>query len=182
MNEVIVSREQAESHLLASVFIDPNCFSEVKNIVRVEYFWSEWNKKIYQAMLNVKHPDQISVAQNMSQTGSLEDGMVSAMWLMIADCITSIDYIYYAEAVKKYAAQWYIDYYNKKGQPEKAKRVMDVLFQDKVGGIPVDSLEYPLAGCPKCQGDNWSMMPDASGYYCVTCEPEKGMSQNPSDY
>ena len=127
---------QAEEALIGSILIDPDWISQVKEIVKPNYFHNGTHKKIFTAMIECDHPDQIMTAQKMIDQGTLEAGVIAQMSGMIATTPTSLDCMYYAEAVRNYAAQRYVDYYTGKGEMEKAQQVLDRIMQPKIkGGI-----------------------------------------------
>lgn len=178
--------EYAEEQIIGSVIIDPDSFSLIKGKLKVEHFATDKYREIYQAMLLCDHADIISVGWKLHETGKLQKDTRSILLMAMADTVTSLDIEYYAGVVIKYAAQRYIDYYNHRNQPDKAKRIIDKVFGGKVkGGIqikPTDPLQYPERTCSKCGGDSWGVTPDLSGYYCTNCVSEGEIYKRYLDY
>jgi replicative DNA helicase len=88
----------AEEAVLGSVLIDPECI-RVLNLTPPDFF-SEQNQLVYQAMLKIESPNQITVAHELVKTNKLDDiGGASYLSHLVAKCFTSIGVESYAKVV-----------------------------------------------------------------------------------
>src|SRR3989304_1705477 len=96
----------AESNLLGSLLVagsdgDTGAIQAVRQIIRAEDFSRKQYRHIYRAMLAGK-TDQISVAEAMHRAGTLQNGDIPAMSLMVADVI-GLDCETYSRSVRTLA-------------------------------------------------------------------------------
>ena len=98
----------AEEQLLGSILIDPDIIDAVKARVRPENFGGYYlagkkpaglRGRIYHAMINCYHPDQITVAQWLYDHDLLEKGDCAYLRHLVANCYTCLDYPYFMKIV-----------------------------------------------------------------------------------
>lgn len=99
---LLLSNVEAEEAVIGSCLIDEEAYREVSGILKPEDFSIETCKLIYIAISNLKVGiDQITVAQELSKMGKLEEiGGAAYLSQLIAQVITSINITYYAQIVK----------------------------------------------------------------------------------
>lgn len=100
---------EAEKGLIGALLIngsyEPESLDEVKQLVTSEDFRSSMCRRIYEAILQTPHYDQVSVARKMYEKKTLEPNDCSEMSLLISRCPCSLDYLEYAKAVAQYSAE-----------------------------------------------------------------------------
>jgi replicative DNA helicase len=105
--------KEAEQALLASILIDPKWITQVKLLVKPEYF-SDWHKDITKCnrarlfkcmVLCEPYPNMIVLRQRMLEQNLYQDGDVNNWNNMISEMPTSCDCLLYVEVVRKYFAQ-----------------------------------------------------------------------------
>lgn len=113
MGDEMIARIEAEESLLGAILIEATATHSLA-IHQVQSFvnWADFsdatdydNKRtrIFKAMTLCPHPEIVSVAQKMQELKTMRQGDISYLHHLIAECPTSMDYIYYAKAVRWYA-------------------------------------------------------------------------------
>lgn len=111
--EILKARLLTEQALLGAILIESTAthslaIRQVQSIINYQDFY-DWrnfdnkNSRIFQSMLKCGHPDIVMVAQKLTETGTLRQGDYAYLVHLIAECPTSLDYLYYARAVRYYS-------------------------------------------------------------------------------
>jgi len=98
----------AEEAVLGSILIDGEYIDKI-DLAPADFF-SEQNSLIFESMQIVRlkgvTPDQITVAQNLHESGKLDKaGGAATLSTLVANCPTPLDCVHYADIVKKCAGQ-----------------------------------------------------------------------------
>jgi len=102
-----------EANLLGCLLIagsdgDSEPIEAVKRLITVEDFLPNYrdglHRRIYLAMTD--KTDQISVANQMNDAGTLQKGDIAYMSELIFEFVSPLDYRHYAELVAKNAGNW----------------------------------------------------------------------------
>lgn len=114
MPEYYVARRDAERALLGALLIEGAChnsqaISEVKQILSPHDFldnpfYQGQHARIFEAMTHLEYPHQISVAEELNNTGKLLSGDCSYLVGLVADCPCSTAYMDFAKAVLNYSS------------------------------------------------------------------------------
>lgn len=99
---------EAESAVLGSILINPESINKVIEILEINYFYSNQNKLIYEAMLNLynqnKPIDGLSLAEYFKNRNQLEDiGGIEYLSELGLDTVLSSNIEYYAQIIKENA-------------------------------------------------------------------------------
>lgn len=137
---------EAEEDLLASLLIEGSVYNstainEVGKFVNSNDFLDHGKQgagrrsRIYEAIMSSPHADQVTVAQTMHERGTLMQGDIGYMSKIISECPTSIDYLWYAQAVVNYSVERQIKYYSSKGDMKKVNELSKRMSRRKVRGV-----------------------------------------------
>ena len=133
------AHELAEESLLGAILISPEIITEVAKTIRPSDFRggeSSRNARIYKAMTECEHPDQISVARKLQELKLLVLHDCAYLRHLVSVCPMSLDYPYYVEAVLKYAVDRNSRYYLDKGEYDKAQdtlsRIKKTVYKDGI--------------------------------------------------
>lgn len=110
------ARRQAERALLGAILLeasvsDSPCIREVRQLLKVEDFLDSrlsdnLHARIFKAMTTTKKPpNEIVIAEEMYKEETLRVGDCAYLCSLIAECPSSLDWPYYAEAVLNYAGR-----------------------------------------------------------------------------
>lgn len=113
IGETMRTREFTEECLLGAILIEATvthslAIRQIQNLISNQDF-SDWkyydNKRsrIFQAMTKCEHPEVVSVALKLQELGILRRGDLPYLSHLIAECPCSLDYLYYAKAVRVYS-------------------------------------------------------------------------------
>lgn len=103
-----------EANLLGSLLIagsdgDTEPITTVAKILRADDFIPGYldgiHRRIFQAMLSSK-TDQITVANTMNDTGTLKEGDIAYMSLLISEAVSALGCEHYARLVADNSSQW----------------------------------------------------------------------------
>jgi replicative DNA helicase len=114
MADELSARILAEESLLGAILIEATAthslaIRQVANLVNhtdfsdASDYFSNRRSRIFKAMTQCEHPEVVSVAQRLVDSKQLKSGDLSYLSHLIAECPTSLDYLWYAKAVRKYA-------------------------------------------------------------------------------
>ena len=113
IGESLRLRYYAEECLLGAILIEATathslCIRQVQSLVN----WNDFSDardfdgkhaRIFQAMTKCDHPEVVSVAAKLEELGTLKKGDLPYLSHLISSCPTSLDYLYYAKVVRRYA-------------------------------------------------------------------------------
>jgi len=107
-SETTTARRDAEEALLGSLLIEATSLAvrHVQSIINhADFFQSQdrQHSRIFQAMTKCDHVDEISVALKMQELGLLRKGDCGYLRHLISETPNSLDYLYYAKAVRRYS-------------------------------------------------------------------------------
>lgn len=104
--------KDAEQAVLGSIFLDASdsgdrtLINQVAQILQPDDFYWPEHQRIYRAMLRCDmSPNPIVVAQELNAEGKLVHDDCAYMSLCIVATPTSLDCLYYAEVVRRYATE-----------------------------------------------------------------------------
>jgi hypothetical protein len=138
--EVTQATEEAEDSLIGAILVQSSA-GQMEAIRDVKQFLEPWDfrgclpndkperwvwrGRIYYAMtlLDIP-PNEINVALKMEQLGILQDKDCSLLCHCVWLCPCSLDYLYYAKAVKEYSMKRQAKYYADKGDLKGLNKVM----------------------------------------------------------
>ena len=113
--EVQAAAVFAEECLLGALLIEATDLNddsakEVSRILTPQDFTDAYQgrglrERIYSAMCNCPHPDQVAVAEELNRQGKLQEGDCAYLIQLIWRCPMSLDYMHYAEMVRRYSEQ-----------------------------------------------------------------------------
>lgn len=148
-SEVFTATREAEGALLGAILVEASrgnrqAIHEVKFIVEPTDFldapfYDDQHTRIYRAMLSCADPpNEVVVAKQMDNEGTLRKGDCSYLCMLIATCPCSLDYEYYAKAVADYSLKRKLHYNTNKGNFKKARALLNNRNKPKyTGGITV---------------------------------------------
>lgn len=134
--ETELAAVEAECALLGSITIQAACggnvMPRIKPIISPIYFigWrkdiklASRNARFYEAMLECDMPHRINVAQKLDDMNMLETYDCSELVRYESTVPCSLDYLSYAQVVRKYAIKRLLEYYTKTGQLDKARQLL----------------------------------------------------------
>ena len=99
---------EVEQSLIGAILIrseggDRTCIDELQETLRPEEFFFEFHRRIYTAMLRTKlAPELRTVVATMHEQDLLKPGDLSQIANCISVCPCSLDFDYYALALKKH--------------------------------------------------------------------------------
>ncbi len=113
MGDELNARLLAEESLLGAILIEATAthslvIRQVQNLVNHTDFSDARERdnrrsRIFKAMTQCDHPEVVSVAQKLEDMKLLRAGDCAYLSHLITECPTSLDYLYYAKAVRKYS-------------------------------------------------------------------------------
>jgi len=148
-SEVFIATREAEGALLGAILIEAaggsrQVIDEVRFMVELTDFldapfYDDQHTRLYLAMLSCADPpNQVVVAKEMYNEGTLRKGDCSYLCTLISTCPCSLDYKYYAKAVADYSLKRKLDYHTNKGNFEKARALLNKRNKPKyTGGIRI---------------------------------------------
>ena len=145
---VLEATQEAERQLLGSILIMPELINSAKNVVgpsdfHDSNFHNNLHARIFRAMTECKHPDEVSVAKHMNETGTLRRGDSAYLVQLIIDLVTPYDWEIQAGAVADYSRNRRIKYYTKKGDITK---IHELTKPAAMTGIIAPGIEPPILG------------------------------------
>lgn len=112
--ELIIATREAERALLGCLLvagaIEQYPMKQVRDIVSFDdfldsKFYDNKHSRIYKAMLAFDNPNQVNVALEMNRQNILRSGDCGYLRNLVADCVSSLDFMSFAKCVKGYSAQ-----------------------------------------------------------------------------
>ena len=108
LNRVPPNNETAESGVLGAIILDPNCIDEVSEIVSVEDFYVDTNKKIFRHMLGMRDAglgiDAVTLLQKLEDSGDIKKDVAIPRLGEISQAVPSpLHAIHYAKIVAELA-------------------------------------------------------------------------------
>lgn len=134
-SEVFIAAREVEASLLGAILIEATrpgstVTEETRTIVSPDdfldfRFHDNQHARIYAAMLACKNPpNQIVVAKEMDNEGTLRKGDCVYLCRLVADCPCSLDYISYAQAVAEYSLKRQLQYHITRGNFDKTESLL----------------------------------------------------------
>lgn len=108
-SEILQASLNAEDALIGSILIESTdgtrgAISQVAGVIKPADFYTEMDRDIFSAMLSCPlPPHQINTARQMLADNTLDTGSISHMSFCISITPCSLDYLDYAESVKRYS-------------------------------------------------------------------------------
>jgi len=108
-SEILQASLDAEDALIGSILIESTdgtrgAINQVAGVIKPADFYTEMDRDIFSAMLSCPlPPHQINTAHQMLADNTLGTGSISHMSFCISITPCSLDYLDYAEAVKRYS-------------------------------------------------------------------------------
>jgi replicative DNA helicase len=108
-SEITIATTDAEESLIGAILIESTtgtreAINKVALQLHGEDFRDYFNKKIFDAMTKCPlPPHQINVARQLHADKTLENGMVAHLCHCVSICPCSLDYMDYAQAIKRYS-------------------------------------------------------------------------------
>lgn len=109
-SEILNATLDAEEALIGAILIESTCgnreaINKVSTNLEANHFWHEDNQAIFKAMVNCPlPPHQVNLARQMHSDNTLTNGILSHLCHCVSVCPCSLDYMDYANAVKRYSA------------------------------------------------------------------------------
>ena len=107
--ELIVTRN-AEAALLAAILLEPECITKVKSQIDLADIYTSGvplysiHYRIYNAMVQCEHPDQITVAQKLQELGTLQPHDCAYLCHLVAEYpVSYLDYEQFIKQVRENA-------------------------------------------------------------------------------